>query len=319
MKKKSFGQSGLEVSSLCFGGNVFGWTINEENSFRMLDAFVEGGGNFIDTADVYSRWVPGHHGGESETIIGNWMKARGNRRDIVIATKVGMEMGPGKKGLKKDYIFSSVENSLKRLQTDYIDLYISHQQDDDTTPEETSEAYGHLIKHGKIRVCGASNYSAKRLNKVIEAAHRNTSPAYQSLQPLYNLYDRAEFERTLQPVCEEHKLAVTPYFALVSGFLTGKYRTEKDISAHTRGSRVEGYMNDRGFKILAALDKVSKELKSTPSTVALAWLMHQPIVTAPIASATNMKQVTELVRAADLKLNADALALLDQASEPPIQ
>jgi aryl-alcohol dehydrogenase-like predicted oxidoreductase len=319
MKIKNLGQSGLEVSNLCFGGNVFGWTVNEENSFKLLDAFVEAGGTFIDTADVYSRWVPGNHGGESETIIGKWMKLRGNRRSVVIATKVGMEMGPDKKGLKKDYIFSSVEASLKRLQTDYIDLYISHTQDDGTPPEETSEAFGHLIKHGKIRVCGASNYSAKRLKKSIEASHHNTSPAYQTLQPLYNLYDRADFEYNLMPVCEEYKLGVTPYFALASGFLTGKYRSESDIGKHTRGSRVEGYMNERGFKILNALDRVSKEHKSTPATVALAWLMHQPIVTSPIVSATSMKQMQELTAAAKLKLDPPSLEHLQKASEPDIQ
>lgn len=319
MKKINFGQSGLEVSNICFGGNVFGWTIDEDTSFKILDAFVEAGGNFIDTADVYSRWVPGNHGGESETIIGKWMKARGNRRKLVIATKVGMEMGPGKQGLKKEYIFSSVENSLKRLQTDFIDLYISHKEDDTTLPEETAEAYGHLIKHGKIRVCGASNYSAKRLRKAIEASHHNTSPAYQSLQPLYNLYDRGEFEHNLQSVCEEYKLAVTPYFALASGFLTGKYRAKKDLENQSRAARVQGYLNPRGFKILEALDQVSKNLKTTQASVALAWLMHQPIVTAPIVSATSLKQMKDITEAAKIKLDASALELLQKASQPAIQ
>lgn len=316
MKKKKLGNSGLEVSSLCLGGNVFGWTADEATSFKILDAFVEAGGSFIDTADVYSRWAPGHHGGESETVIGKWMKARGNRDQVVIATKVGMEMGPGKKGLSKNYIFKAVEDSLKRLQTDRIDLYISHQQDEETPIEETSEAYGHLIKHGKIRVAGASNYSGKRLRKAIETAHRNTTPAYQSLQPHYNLYDRADFERDLQGACEEYSLGVTPYFALAAGFLTGKYRSEKDFSKSARGAGMKKYMNDRGMKILDALDRVAQEHRSTPTAVSLAWLMGKPVVTAPIASATSVDQLKDLVASTSLTLDASSVELLDRASDP---
>lgn len=318
MKKKNLGNSGLEVSNICFGGNVFGWTVDEAASFKILDTFVAAGGTFIDTADVYSRWVQGNHGGESETIIGKWMKERGTRNQVVIATKVGMEMGPNKKGLKKDYIFSSVEASLKRLQTDRIDLYISHKEDDDTLPEETSEAYGQLIKHGKIRVCGASNYSAKRLRKAIEAAHKNTSPAYQSLQPMYNLYDRGDFEHNLQSVCEEYGLGVTPYYSLASGFLTGKYRTESDTNDKARGARVKQYVNDRGLKILSALDKVSKNEKCSIATASLAWLISRPVITAPIVSATSVTQMKDMIAASDLKLSADSLGILDQASDPGI-
>jgi aryl-alcohol dehydrogenase-like predicted oxidoreductase len=314
MKKNKLGNSGLEVSNLCLGGNVFGWTADEATSFKILDAFFEAGGTFIDTADVYSRWVPGHKGGESETIIGKWMKARNNREKLVIATKVGMDMGEGGKGLSKNHILSSVEKSLQRLQTDYIDLYISHRQDDTVPMSETSETYGMLIKHGKIRVCGASNYNGEGLEKAIHDSHHNTSPAYQSLQPLYNLYDRADFEKDLMPVCKEHNLGVTPYYALASGFLTGKYRSDKDLGKSVRGGRMKDYMNSRGFKILEALDKVSTEQKTTPTAVAVAWLMARPNVTAPIASATKVEQLKELIAATQLKLSADSLGVLDKAS-----
>lgn len=314
MKTKKLGNSGLDVSALCFGGNVFGWTLEEAESFKVLDAFAEAGGTFIDTADVYSRWKPGNHGGESETIIGKWMKERKNRHQIILATKVGMEMGPNKKGLGKDYILSAVEASLKRLQTDHIDLYISHKEDDDTPVTETVEAYGQLIKHGKIRVAGASNYSGKRLRKAIEASHHATAPAYQSLQPLYNLYDRADFEQNLLPVCEEFQLGVTPYYSLASGFLTGKYRSEADLSKSPRGGGAKKYMNERGTKILNALDRVAKEHRSTPTSVALAWLLSRPQVTAPIASATSVTQLKDLVAATELKLDGPSLELLDRES-----
>lgn len=318
MIKNKLGNSGLEVSNICFGGNVFGWTIDEATSFKMLDAFVEAGGTFIDTADVYSRWVPGNHGGESETIIGKWMKLRNNRRQIVLATKVGIEMGPGKEGLKKDYIFSAIEASLKRLQTDYVDLYISHREDNDTRIEETSEAYGHLIKHGKVRVCGASNYSAKRLRQAIEHSRHNTSPAYQSLQPLYNMYDRGDFEHNLQSVCEEFGLGVTPYYSLASGFLSGKYRKKEDLAGKPRGAKAETYMNERGFKILEALDRVSKEHRTTPTAVALAWLLTRPVVTAPIVSATSVQQMKDIVASSQLKLDPASIQTLDRASDPGI-
>ncbi len=318
MRKVQLGQSGLEVSNLCFGGNVFGWTIDEETSYKILDAFVDGGGNFIDTADVYSRWVLGNQGGESETIIGKWMKLRGNRRKLIVATKVGMEMGPGKQGLKKDYIFTAVEASLKRLQTDYIDLYISHREDEATVPQETSQAYGELIKHGKIRGCGASNYSAKRLTESIHASHLSTSPAYQSLQPLYNLYDRADFENNLRPVCESFKLGVTPYSSLASGFLSGKYRSTKDLADRARAARVSGYLNERGFKILAALDHVSQHLRTTPSAIALAWLINRPTITSAIVSATTLPQMKDLLSMTQIKLDAASLEVLNRASDPAI-
>ena len=316
MKIKKLGNSGLEVSNLCLGGNVFGWTIDEKESFKVLDAFFEAGGTFIDTADVYSRWVPGNHGGESETIIGKWMKDRGNRKDIVIATKLGMEMGPHKKGLKKDYMLSAVEASLTRLQTDRIDLYISHRDDEETPLEETLEMYKHLIIHGKIRVAGASNYSAKRLRHALEVSHKNAFPAYQSLQPHYNLYDRKDFEKDLQAVCEENNLGVTPYFALASGFLTGKYRSEKDFAKSPRGSGAQKYMDERGMKILAAMDRVAKEHRTTPTAVALAWLMAKPYITSPIASATSPEQLKDLVSGSSLNLDAPSIELLNTASDP---
>jgi aryl-alcohol dehydrogenase-like predicted oxidoreductase len=318
MKIKNLGNSGLEVSNLCFGGNVFGWTVDEATSFQLLDSFLESGGNFIDTADVYSRWAPGNHGGESEAIIGKWMKARKNRDQVIIATKVGMEMGPGKKGLSKDYILSAVEASLKRLQTDRIDLYISHREDDSTPIEETMDTYGKLITHGLIRVAGASNYTAKRLRKAIETSHKVAVPAYQSLQPLYNLYDRGEFERDLQPICEEFGLGVTPYYSLASGFLTGKYRSEADFQKSARGSGAIKYMDERGTKILAALDRVGKEHRCSPTAVALAWLMSKPIVSTPIASATSTEQMKDLVAATQLNLDKPSLELLDRASDPGI-
>lgn len=319
MKLKKLGNSGLEVSSLCLGGNVFGWTIKEDQSFRILDAYVAAGGNFIDTADVYSSWAPGNHGGESESILGWWMKQRKNRDRLVITTKVGMEMGPKKKGLSKEYIFSAVEASLQRLQTDRIDLYLSHQDDPSVPLEETLEAYGNLIKHGKVRVVGASNYSGKRLRKAIETSHRTTFPAYQVLQPLYNLYDRGQFEQDLQPVCEEFHLGVTPYYALASGFLSGKYRDEKDLSRSPRGHRAQTYMTERGNQILSAMDRVAKEHRTSLASLALAWLMSKPIVTAPIASATDLGQLNEMVAATQLELDRSSLELLDQASQPPLQ
>jgi len=318
MEIRKLGNSGLDVSALCLGGNVFGWTADEAASFKILDAFAEAGGTFIDTADVYSRWVPGHRGGESETIIGNWMKARGNRNKMIIATKVGMEMGPGKSGLSKKHIMEAVEGSLQRLQTDRIDLYISHKEDDTVPPEETSETYGVLIKAGKIRVAGASNYSGKRLMKSIQASHRSTSPAYQSLQPLYNLYDRGAFERDLEPVCREFHLGVTPYYSLASGFLTGKYRTADDAKKSSRGSKAASYLDDRGTKILAAMDKVAKTMHANHTQVALAWLMSRKIVTSPIASASTPEQVKDLVAGVRLKLDPSQVEILDKASDPGI-
>ncbi len=314
MRKKTLGQSQLSVSVLCFGGNVFGWTADEATSFRLLDAFTAAGGNFIDTADVYSRWISGNSGGESETIIGKWMKQRNNRDKVIIATKVGMEMGPDRKGLSKKYILRSVEDSLRRLQTDYIDLYISHTPDPSTPIEETTEAYAQLIEQGKVRACGASNYSGEELRQALETSRKLNLPAYQSLQPEYNMYDREQFETTLQPVCEEFKLGVTPYYSLASGFLTGKYRSTIDFAKSPRGGRMSKYLNERGLRILDALDKVAAEYSVKPASVALAWLMSRPVITAAIASATSIEQLNDLIRATQIDLSQEAQDLLTQAS-----
>jgi len=276
LKKRKLGNSGLEIYPLVLGGNVFGWTVDEPTAFLLLDAFTEAGFNAIDTADSYSRWVPGNKGGESETIIGKWLKARGNREKIVIATKVGSEMGPGRKGLSRSYILRAVEDSLQRLQTEYIDLYQSHFDDPNTPFEETLEAYAQLIRQGKVRAIGASNYGAERLSQALQAGQERGLPRYQSLQPLYNLYDRAEYERSLEPLCSEKGLGVISYFSLASGFLTGKYRSEKDLSKSPRGQRAAQYLNERGFRILKALDHVGEQHHSTPARVALAWLIARP-------------------------------------------
>lgn len=256
-KKRKLGNSGLQVAPWAFGGNVFGWTVDEITAFNLLDAFVDAGFNLIDTADTYSRWAPGNQGGESETVIGKWLKRSGKRQQVMIATKVGMEMSPTKKGLAKDYILSEAEESLKRLQIDCIDLYQSHTDDANTPVEETLEAYSRLVQQGKVRVIGASNFSAGRLKESLDASIKHGYPRYETLQPLYNLYDRAEYERNLEPFCLEHGLGVIPYFSLASGFLTGKYRSEADFSKSSRGPRVKKYLNDRGFRILAALGEAA--------------------------------------------------------------
>ena len=319
MQKRKLGNSGLEVAPLAFGGNVFGWTADEATSFGLLDAFVAAGCNLIDTADVYSKWVPGNKGGESETIIGNWLKRGGKRNGgkremVVIATKVGLEMGPGRKGLSKAHILRSVEESLKRLQTDYIDLYQSHTEDNATPLEETLEAYAQLIRQGKVRAIGASNYSAEQLRKAIEISTQCGYPCYQSLQPLYNLYSRAEFENELEPLCLEMNIGVINYYPLASGFLTGKYRSEADLGKSARGQAVKKYLDERGFGILRALDEVAKSHRSTPAKVALAWLMARPGITAPIASATNLAQLNELIGATQLKLDNGSIERLNRAS-----
>jgi aryl-alcohol dehydrogenase-like predicted oxidoreductase len=314
MKKRKLGNSGLEVFPLAFGGNVFGWTADEPMSFQLLDAFVGSGYNFIDTADVYSKWVPGHQGGESETILGKWLKRTGKRRKVILATKVGMEMGPNKKGLSKAYIFQAVEDSLKRLQTDYIDLYQSHSDDPDTPLEETLETYGRLIQQGKVRAIGASNHSAERLLQALEISHRGGYPSYQSLQPFYNLYDRADYETKLEPLCREKGLGVISYYSLASGFLTGKYRSEQDISKSPRGQRAGKCLNERGLRILEGLDRVAAQRRSTPAAVSLAWLIARPGITAPIASATNLEQLGELMAAPNLELNPSEIEMLNRAS-----
>lgn len=309
------GKSGLEVAPLAFGGNVFGWTVDESTSFKLLDNFVAEGFNLIDTADVYSYWVPGNHGGESETIIGNWLKSSGDREKVVIATKVGMEMGPDKKGLSRSYIFKAVEDSLRRLQTDYIDLYQSHTDDPETPIEETLTAYSELIKQGKVRAIGASNFTAERLKESIRLSEEKGLPRYESLQPLYNLYDRADYETNLEPVCVEEGIGVIPYFALASGFLTGKYRREADLSKSPRGQGAKKYLDERGMRILDALDRVAKQHRSTPTRVALAWLIARPSITAPIASATNLEQLNDLIEGVNLVLDAESMEMLNQASE----
>jgi aryl-alcohol dehydrogenase-like predicted oxidoreductase len=314
MKKRELGNSGIKVYPLVFGGNVFGWTVTESMSFTLLDAFVEAGFSLIDTADVYSRWVPGHNGGESEIIIGKWLKRSGKRKKVVIATKVGKEMGPDKKGLSKSYIMRAVEDSLQRLQTDYIDLYQSHADDPEAPLEETLEAYAQLINEGKVRAIGASNYTADRLAQALQVSESQGYPAYQSLQPLYNLYDRADYESALEPLCRKKGLGVICYFSLASGFLTGKYRSEGDMAKSARRDMVKKYLNERGLRILEALSRVAKQYDVTTATVALAWLINRPGITAPIASATNLDQLSELIEATKFKLNPASIDLLNQAS-----
>jgi aryl-alcohol dehydrogenase-like predicted oxidoreductase len=314
MVKNELGRSGIKVAPLALGGNVFGWTADAAMSYRVLDAFVDAGFNLIDTADVYSKWIDGHVGGESETVIGNWLERRGRRDDVIIATKFGMEMGPDEKGLSREYMFKSVDRSLQRLRTDYIDLYQAHSDDKDTPLEETLGAFAELIAAGKVRAIGASNYSAERLAAALEVSAKHGLPRYETLQPWYNLYDRRAFEGSLADLCREEGLGVISYFGLASGFLTGKYRTEKDLENRPRAYRVKTMMNDRGFRILAALDEVAAQYDATPAQVALAWLRARG-VTAPIASATNPDQLAELVRFAAVELGTDAVARLDHASE----
>jgi len=314
MKKRKLGNSGREVAPLALGGNVFGWTADEKTSFRLLDAFTAAGGDLIDTADIYSAWVPGHKGGESETVLGKWLKRDGNRKKVLVATKVGMEMGPDKKGLSKPYILRAAEDSLRRLQTDYIDLYQAHADDPETPLEETLEAFAQLIRQGKVRAIGASNYNAERLSKALQVSKRHGYSAYRSLQPLYNLYDRAEYESELEPLCREKGLGVIPYFPLAAGFLTGKYRSEKDLAGRARGEFVKKYLDDRGFRILDALDQVGRRYHSAPATVALAWLIARPGITAPIASATSLDQLNELMKSMELELDPSAIELLNRAS-----
>lgn len=316
MEKRRLGQSSLDVPPITVGCNVFGWTVDEKTSFELLDAWLDAGFNFLDTADVYSRWHPGNSGGESETIIGKWMKARGNRDRIILATKLGIEMGPGKKGLSRAYMQQAVEDSLRRLQTDYIDLYQSHRDDPDTPIEETLSAYADLIKQGKVREIGASNFSAERLAASLRISTEEGLPRYQSLQPLYNLVERTEFEGPLEALCLKEKLGVIGFYSLASGFLTGKYRSRADTAGRARGSRVEKYLNEYGFGVLAALDEVARRYEAKPGQIAIAWLIARPSVTAPIASATNQEQVAELVEAAEIELDADSIANIDAASKP---
>lgn len=314
MKMRKLGRSGLEVSPLAFGGNVFGWTVDEATSMRLLDRFVDEGFNFIDTADMYSRWAPGNEGGESETVIGKWFKKSGKRNKVVIATKVGMEMGPNKKGLAPAYILQAAEDSLKRLQTDHIDLYQSHTDDLETPLADTLGGYDELIKAGKVGAIGASNYSAERFEEALAVSEQHNLPRYESMQPNYNLCDRADFEANLQDACVRNDVSVISYFSLASGFLTGKYRSDADLENKPRARMVKKYLNDRGYRILDALDNVAKQTSSTPARVAIAWLIAQPGITAPIASATSIPQLEELFAATRLQLDATQLEQLDAAS-----
>jgi aryl-alcohol dehydrogenase-like predicted oxidoreductase len=314
MKMRKLGKSGIEVSPLCLGGNVFGWTADEPTSFAILDGFVDAGFNFIDTADVYSRWAPGHTRGESETVLGKWLKRGGKRGKVILATKVGIEMGPDKKGLSKSYILRAVEDSLARMQTDYIDLYQSHKDDPDTPLEETLGAYDQLIREGKVRAIGASNYTAERLEAAREASRRSGLARYECLQPHYNLIERSRYEAGLEPLCLKEGIGVIPYFSLAAGFLTGKYRSEADLAKSPRGQGVKKYLDERGFRILGALDDVAGRHHSTPGQVALAWLAERPGVTAPIASATNLEQLADLIAATELKLDGPSIEKLNLAS-----
>jgi len=315
MEFRRLGRSDLRVAPLVLGGNVFGWTADEKTSFAILDAFIDGGFNAVDTADVYSRWSPAG-AGASETVIGNWLKQSGKRDKVVLATKFGMEMGEGKKGLSAKYMVEAVEASLQRLQTDYIDLYQSHRDDPETPQEETAEAFDRLVKAGKVRAIGSSNFTPERLKSALEISEAKGLARYDSEQPLYNLYARAGFENGLQRACIENEVGVIPYSSLASGFLTGKYRTEADLSKSPRGGGVKKMMDERGMRILAALDQISAAKSGTQAQVALAWVMAQPGLTGPIASATSLSQLDELMGAARMKLTDEDLTALDRASAP---
>lgn len=316
MKHRKLGNTGFNIVPLVFGGNVFGWTLDEKQSFTMLDAIFESGINAIDTADAYSTWVEGNKGGESETIIGNWLKRNPAKRDkLFIFTKVGSDMGiAGHKGLSARWIEQAVEDSLRRLNIDVIDLYQSHWFDTETSLDETLEAYSKLLKAGKIRAIGCSNVSPAQLEQAMNTAKENNLPAYQTLQPEYNLYDRNTFEGKLSELAQKYGLGVITYFSLASGFLSGKYRSKADLAGHKRGSRVEKYLNPRGLRILTALDRISEKYNATQAEIALAWIIAKPAVTAPIASATKIDQLHSLVKATTLNLTSADVDMLDQAS-----
>jgi aryl-alcohol dehydrogenase-like predicted oxidoreductase len=314
MQRRKLGKSGIEIAPLVLGGNVFGWTADEATSSRLLDRFVDAGLNAIDTADVYSNWAPGHTGGESEAVIGTWLAARGGRDKVVIATKVGWDRRTEGGGLARKFILDRAEASLKRLRTDYIDLYQAHIDDAVTPIDETLGAFQSLIEQGKVRTIGASNFTGERLAEALGVSAARKLPRYQSLQPHYNLYERAEFEAELEPLCLKQGIGVIPYYSLASGFLTGKYRTPADFGKSPRGGGMKKMLNERGLRILEALDDVSARLKANPTQVALAWLMARPSITAPIASATTLAQLEDLIAATRLKLDADAIKQLDTAS-----
>ena len=314
MQTRRLGRTDLNIAPMVLGGNVFGWTADKATSFAVLDCFVAAGFNAIDTADSYSTWVPGHQGGELEAIIGEWMKARGNRSRVIVVTKVGSPMGRGKEGLKPRYIEEAVEASLARLQTDVIDLYLSHWPDMATPIEETLGAYRRLIDKGKIRWCGASNLTVPMLEQAIAAAKALGGPRYEVLQPEYNLADRRGFEDGLADLCQSEEIGVITYFSLAKGFLSGKYRSEADLTKSPRGGGVKDYLNPRGFRILAALDKIAARHKAKPAEVALAWVIARPAVTAPIASATSVEQTESLIRATEFTLSEADMTALTEAS-----
>jgi aryl-alcohol dehydrogenase-like predicted oxidoreductase len=316
MESRLLGRSGLKVAPLAFGGNVFGWTADEKTSFELLDRFVDRGFNLVDTADVYSRWVPGHSGGESEAIIGRWLKKGGGRRDkIVLATKVGIEMGPDQKGLGAKRIKEAVEASLARLQTDRIDLYQAHRDDEATPLDETMAAFDELIKQGKVRAIGASNYSAARLAESLKVSAAHGYARFETLQPEYNLVERKGFEEQLAPLCLSEQIGVIGYYSLASGFLSGKYRSEADLAKSARGGKVKAYLNARGKTILSALDSAASQYQASPAAVALAWLIAQPVVTAPIASATSLEQLDELLKAPEIELDGASIMAITRASD----
>ncbi|MFO1089144.1 MAG: aldo/keto reductase [Hyphomicrobiales bacterium] len=316
MRKRPLGNSGIEIAPIVLGANVFGWTADEKTSFAILDAFFEAGFNAVDTADVYSRWAPGNQGGESETIIGRWMKARGNRDKVVLITKVGSEMGPGMKGLSSGYIAQAADASLKRLQTDRIDVYFSHWEDPSADYADTLKGYKALIDAGKVRVIGASNHTAQSLKTALDTSDRLGLPRYQVIQPHYNLMERTHYEGPLQDLCIANRIGVITYYGLASGFLSGKYRRKEEAEGKARGGAVSKYMTPRGFAVLDALEAEANALGATPAQVALAWLMAQPGVTAPIVSATSVEQVRDIVKAAEVPLSKEGVARLATASAP---
>jgi len=313
MEKRRLGKSDLQLAPIMLGGNVFGWTIDEKTSFGILDAFVDANFNAVDTSDSYARWVPGSRGGESESIIGNWLKKSGKRHKVLIATKVGEDMGEGR-SLKKDYILRECETSLRRLQTDRIDLYQTHFDDQVTPPEETMQAYAQLIATGKVRAIGASNVNPERLKASLAVSKKYGLPRYESLQPLYNLSDRKEFETELAQICRDEKLGVINYYSLAAGFLTGKYRSVEEGAKHPgRGGRLKRYLDPRGMRILSAVDSVAARHNAMPAQIALAWLIAKPLITAPIVSVTSLRQLTEILRAPEIKLAGEDIAVLDAA------
>jgi aryl-alcohol dehydrogenase-like predicted oxidoreductase len=316
ISKRTLGRTGIDISPLVLGGNVFGWTADRATSFAILDRFAAAGFETIDTADAYSRWVPGNHGGESEAIIGEWMEARGRRDRTVVVTKVGSEMGPGRKGLARAYIHEAIDASLRRLRTDYVDVYLAHWPDPGVPFEETLRAFGDLVEAGKVRTFGASNLDAAQLRESFDIAAARGLPRYEVLQPEYNLYDRSGFESALRDMVIGAGIGTIAYYGLASGFLTGKYRSAADFGLSPRGAAMKKYLNDRGVTILRALDQVAAAHAARPAEVALAWLMRQPGVTAPIASATSVEQVQSLIRSASLALTGEDLAVLDEASAP---